>query len=219
MTKIMKRFFVGYAARGGQTAVIASYIASRLRARGHFVMVEDLERMPPALDPLHGCDGLVLAASLHAGRHEHEVVEFVRDNLSMIRSWPSAFISVSAAQAVAESVSASPAERTMAHLEVSGMVDRFLHETGWQPWIVKPLGGVDHAKRSLVERWAVKHLLGRHATTSDTPREHLSTQWPMVDAVADNLERQLLSCKTPEELAQVFSERVQGYRQPASFRS
>ena len=82
--KAVKRFFVGYAAREGQTAAIASHIAVRLRARGHFVLLQRITGVPSSLDPLHGCDAVVLAASIHRRRHDPDMVEFVRKNLEMI---------------------------------------------------------------------------------------------------------------------------------------
>jgi len=193
--KTTKRFFIGYATRQGQTAAIASHVALRLRARGHFVLLQDIASAPSWLDPLHGCDAVFLAASIHKRRHEPEMVEFVRQNLEIIAAWPSAFISVSLTQMMAERQSATADERAIAHRDVQAMTDQFIHDTGRHPGIVRAAAAaVAHSRYSIAEHWAVTRLLGERERISDPSRDHVYTSWPSMDALADDLEARTSCC-------------------------
>src|SRR5205823_4374165 len=89
----MKFIGVIYATREGHTAKIAARIAAGLHDRGFRAALFDVKEERPAID-LHQCDGVVLAASVHAGKHEPEMVEFVRKHAPRLGAIPSAFISV-----------------------------------------------------------------------------------------------------------------------------
>ena len=91
MTKIL----IGYGTTEGQTARIAEYIADVIRDQGHEAQVLDLKRSKDV--PLDGTDAVVIGGSIHMGKHEESVGDFVRKNRGALERLPSAFFSVSLA--------------------------------------------------------------------------------------------------------------------------
>jgi phytoene dehydrogenase-like protein len=85
------RTLVLYATREGQTRRIAERIAGALRLRGHEPDVRDARTDAPT--SLSGYRGAVLAASVHRGEHEPEMIAFVRrhrsDRYQLFQSWGS----------------------------------------------------------------------------------------------------------------------------------
>ena len=71
MTKIL----IGYGTTEGQTARIAQRLAQVIRSRGVEVQVMDLKRSPdPDLDTY---DAVIIGGSIHMGKHEDYVCDFV----------------------------------------------------------------------------------------------------------------------------------------------
>ena len=93
----MKMLLV-YGTTEGQTRNIARFVADRLIQKGNQVSTVDVaeQALPP--DPC-AFDAVLVAASIHAGRYQSAVIDFVRENLAALRARPSAFLSVSLAAA------------------------------------------------------------------------------------------------------------------------
>jgi flavodoxin len=91
MTKIL----IGYGTTQGQTAKIAEYMANVIRGHGHEAQALDLKRSKDA--PLEGYDAAIIGGSIHMGKHEEHVADFVRQNRVTLERLPSAFFSVSLA--------------------------------------------------------------------------------------------------------------------------
>ena len=89
-----------------------------IRANGHQAETADLKHSP---DPLPGgYDGVIVAASVHVGKHEGYVADFVKKNRGELERLPSALVSVSMA--------AHGDEQT-----AEGYVEKFEQDTGWRP--------------------------------------------------------------------------------------
>lgn len=73
----MQPVAVLYATREGQTRQIAEQVAAGLRRRGLEAVMKNL-REPDREFDLAKCSAAVLAASVHAGTHEREMIEFGR---------------------------------------------------------------------------------------------------------------------------------------------
>ena len=71
------RAVVFYATREGQTRRIAEHIASGLRAHHVEVDLHDVRTPPPSID-WSRYDWACVAASVHAGHHEPEMIAFVK---------------------------------------------------------------------------------------------------------------------------------------------
>ena len=102
----------------GQTAQIAEYIAELIRAHGHQAETADLKHAGDTLPD--GYDGVIVAASVHMGKHEGHVTDFVKKNRGELERLPSALVSVSLAAHGDEE-------------NAEGYVAKFEEETGWRP--------------------------------------------------------------------------------------
>jgi menaquinone-dependent protoporphyrinogen oxidase len=94
----MKPILVLYATREGQTQRIAEHVTAKLREKGLSVELVDAHLIPLGL-PLATYSSTILAASVHAGKHEPEMVGFVRRHQIELEQMPAMFLSVSLSQA------------------------------------------------------------------------------------------------------------------------
>ena len=91
----MLRVSIAYGTSEEQTVRIAEYLADVIRSHGHEAFPVDVERASaPTPD---GHDAVIVGGSIHMGRHERNVVHYVRRNRAALERLPSAFFSVSLA--------------------------------------------------------------------------------------------------------------------------
>ena len=89
----MSKIYIPYGTTEGQTARIAEYIADVIRHHGHEAEPVDVKH---TRDPgVAGYDGVIVGASIHMGKHDKHVVDFVQQNRDRLERMPSAFFSVS----------------------------------------------------------------------------------------------------------------------------
>ena len=184
---LMKPVLIVYATREGHTRRIAEHIAATIRARGAEAELRDAAGLPPgfALDEFGSA---VIAASVHAGKHEAEMVEFVRRHRAELEGRDSVFLSVSLAEAGAEDAAKPPEARARAAKDVQGMIDTFLKETGWHPGRVQPVAGaLTYSKYNLLIKLLMKWIAKREGASTDTSRDHEFTDWAALDRLADEV--------------------------------
>lgn len=169
----MARILIAYGTSEGQTAKIAEYVADVVRDHGHEADTADLKDADVTLE---GYDGVVVGASIHMGKHEKYVEDFVRSSRAALEGMPSAMFSVSLA----------------AHGdtdEAEGYVDGFEELTGWHPARVALFGGAllytqyGFVKRRLMRRIA-REKPGELGT--DTSRDYVYTEWDGVRTFAED---------------------------------
>ena len=114
----MANIYIPYGTVEGQTAQIADYIAELIRAHGHQAETADLKRSGDTLPA--GYDGVIVAASVHMGKHEGHVTDFVKKNRAELERLQSALVSVSLAAHGDEE-------------NAEGYVAKFEEETGGGP--------------------------------------------------------------------------------------
>src|SRR5918995_5855170 len=91
----MIRVFIPYGTTEGQTARISEYLADVIRDHGHEAYAVDIKGSgAPEPDDY---DAAIVGASIHMGKHEDYVRDFVRENRDALERLPSAFFSVSLA--------------------------------------------------------------------------------------------------------------------------
>lgn len=170
-------YLVLYATREGQTRKIAEYVGSAIRSLDAEADVIDAARLQDGLD-LKSYDGAILAASLHMGRHEPEMVRFARQRRADLNELPTAFLSVSAAQVGAEDPTANPADRQRNAAEVRKATDRFVHDTGWMPARVLPVAGALKMKSyGLLIRLMMRIILRMEHARVDPGEDSEFTNW------------------------------------------
>jgi menaquinone-dependent protoporphyrinogen oxidase len=177
----MKPVLVVYATREGQTERIATHVADSLRSRGLPVDVVE------ASEPWQGLSvdahsAAILAASVHRGKHEPEMVEFVKRRRADLEAVPSAFLSVSLSEAGAEDAKASDEQRAKWTTDVQGMVDQFFIETGWSTKQVRPIAGaLMYSRYSMPLKVIMKRIAHSVGASTDTTCDHEFTNWSSLD--------------------------------------
>ena len=129
--RTMSRVLIAYATNEGQTARIAGTLAKQTEANGHLTKVLDLgdTTTPPDLARY---DGIVVAASVHAGKHQESAQRFVSEHRSALDAGTTAFLSVSLSAVAKETEGQARAEE---------QIRLFLEATRWKPDFVEALGG------------------------------------------------------------------------------
>jgi len=125
-----------------------------------------------------GYDAVIVGASIHMGKHDKHVIDFVRKSQDTLALLPSAFFSVSLA----------------AHgdtAEAEGYVEQFEQETGWQPDKVALFGGaLLYTRYGFVKR----HMMRKIARDKpgnlgvDLSRDYVYTEWDGVKRFAEHFD-------------------------------
>jgi menaquinone-dependent protoporphyrinogen oxidase len=170
----VSKIFIPYSTAEGQTAKIADVVADVVRHRGHEAVTVDIKESsgPVPTD----CDGVIVGASIHMGKHDKRMVSFVEQNLEALRTLPSAFFSVS----LAAHGDVAEAER---------YVEEFEGETGWRPGHVATFGGaLPYTKYGFFKRHMMKKIVGDKPGGLDTDisRDYVYTEWDGVRRFADD---------------------------------
>jgi menaquinone-dependent protoporphyrinogen oxidase len=186
----MKPVGVLYATREGHTQRIADRVAADLRARGLDAEVRNLGRETESVR-LDSYSAAVLAASVHVGHHEPEMVKFVRDHRAELESMPAAFLSVTLSEAGVERTDTTPEEHQRFVADVQSMLDTFFEETGWHPRRVKPVAGaLLYTQYNFLVRFIMKRIARKSGGSTDTSRDHEYTDWVALDQYVDELARE-----------------------------
>lgn len=188
----LKPIAVFYATREGHTHKIAERVADDLRTRGFEADVKNL-RDKDAIK-LSDYAGVILAASVHIGTHEPEMVAFVKQHRAELESMPSAFLSVTLSEVGAERANATAEGHARFVADVQGMLARFFEDTGWHPRRVKPVvGALLYTKYNFLIRFVMRRIAKKAGAETDTSRDYEYTDWValdhFVDEVADEISR------------------------------
>jgi menaquinone-dependent protoporphyrinogen oxidase len=185
----MKPALVLYATREGHAAHIADHIACSLRAAGQPTEAFDVKKFGVFDFTSHS--KVILIASVHAGKHEPEMVKLVTKYRRELDQLPSAFLSVSLTEAMAESASAPAEQRAEATRRVNAMMEDFFQESGWHPSHVKAVAGaLPYSKLNFVVRFVVKQIAKRSGGDTDTSRDYEYTDWPELDRFIEQIQDQ-----------------------------
>jgi menaquinone-dependent protoporphyrinogen oxidase len=166
----MGNLLIVYGTNEGQTRKIARRIADVARELGHAADVVDSAASPGLARP-HRYDAVVVAGSVHGGRHQASLVRFVRRSLAELGHLPTVFFSVS----LSATGSDLPGARKCA--------DAFLRETGWGPSMVGlTAGALAYSRYGFFKRWFMRRIAARAGGDTDTSRDHEYTDWARLRA-------------------------------------
>lgn len=170
------KVLVVYGTTEGQTEKIASFVASRLILQGHEVLTSNAALGARSAEP-DDFEGVLIAASLHVGRYQPEVVQYVKDHLGVISGRRSAFLSVSLAAAGHDPEDLAGLKQCVAD---------FLHETGWTPDQVHHVAGAfRYTQYDFLKRWAMKYIAYRKGAPTETGHDYELTDWDDLGRFAD----------------------------------
>ena len=170
----MSTILIAYGTSEGQTAKIAEQLAGFIRAEGHDAFPVDISREAPA--PA-GYEAVIVGASVHKGKHQRWVVDYVRGNRAALHHLPSAFFSVSLA------IADGPQK---GRLEAEGYVETFVKETGWYPEKVGLFAGaLVYTKYNFLLRWIMRRIArSKGSRDLDTKRDYVYTDMDAVQRFA-----------------------------------
>jgi menaquinone-dependent protoporphyrinogen oxidase len=181
-----RRVAVFFATQEGHTREIANRLMLDLRKGGFDVDLHDV-RHALTFD-LKEYSAAVLAASVHRGNHEKEMIRFVRDHRAELGHMPTAFISVSLSEVGAERREATPAEHIQFVADVEMMMDKFFAQTEWHPTFVKPVAGaLTYSEYNFFIRYIMKRIARKQGAGTDTSRDYDYTNWIELDKFVENL--------------------------------
>lgn len=187
----MKPLLVVYATREGHTRQIAEHVAATMRARGDVVDVIDAAHLPAGFD-LSRYGGVVLAGSLHLGKHERELVDFVKVHRAALDRLQTAFLSASLVEAGVEDRTAPFDVRAKAAEDVKRVVEAFLHETGLHPARVWPVAGaLMYREYGVLKRLAMQMIARKTGLGTDTSRDYDLTDWAALDCFVVSLAKEM----------------------------
>jgi menaquinone-dependent protoporphyrinogen oxidase len=167
----MTRVLILYGTTEGQTARIAEALASAIRGQGAVVDLVDAAKKEPSPE---GYDGVVVAASVHAGGYQRSVRHWVRSHADGLRTRRTAFVSVCLGVLQHD----PQVDRELAMIR-----DRFLAATGWRPDLVKVVaGGLPYTKYNWIKRWMMRRIVRKAGGDIDTRRDYEYTDWNDVAA-------------------------------------
>ncbi len=185
MRNDVRPILVLYATREGQTQRIAEHIGDEARARGLAADVVSAAELPPGF-AVAAYSKAIIAASVHRGRHEREMVDFVRRYVWQLDSMPAAFVSVSLSKAGADDPTSSPEQRAKATADVEYMISRFLNETRWHPSKIRAVAGaLRYTQYNFFLKFVMKRVAKAAGASTDTSRDHEFTDWMALDRFLD----------------------------------
>lgn len=167
------KVLIVYSTTEGHTRKIVERLAARIRRHGTEVEVHDSTALPQPLDVAY-FDAVILAGSVHHGRHQAALIHFIKAQRDMLKTKPTALVSVSFS-----AMEDDPAD-------AQGYVNQLVEETDWQPsetFLVA--GALLYTEYDFMKRWVIKLIMAKHGQPSDTTRDYEFTDWPAVDAFAD----------------------------------
>jgi menaquinone-dependent protoporphyrinogen oxidase len=185
-----KRVGVFFATREGHTQRIAERITSDLLACRFDVDLVPVRRVIPF--PLRKYTAAVLAASVHGGSHEREMIKFVKEHRAELERMTTAFVSVTLSEAGAERPDAPPEEHARFARDVDTMLAKFFHETGWLPTVAKPVAGaLLYTHYNFFLRLIMKRIAKKAGAATDTSRNYVYTDWPGLDKFVEDLAEEI----------------------------
>ena len=170
-----------YASTHGHTAKIAERIAGAMRSAGASVEVRTVEEAGEVRADSY--DAVVVAASVHGGAHQAEIVRWAEKRRAVLELKPSAFVSVSL----------TAAEDTDEGRTVTrGYVDDFVERTGWTPrQAVTLAGALQYREYDFMTRLVMRLLMHRGGHPTDIGRDFDYTDWDAVDRFGEEFARRV----------------------------
>jgi menaquinone-dependent protoporphyrinogen oxidase len=167
----MPDVLVLYASKHGQTAKIAHRIAQSMRGHGLIVDVRDAHAAGE-VSPFD-YDGVIVGASIHAGHHQREIVDWTKGHAITLSKMPSAFFSV--CLAIAD-------DNDEARTTARKYIDDFADETGWTPDETTTFAGaLQYLEYDFFTRTLIRLMMRHQGHPTDTSRDYDYTDWDAVD--------------------------------------
>lgn len=143
----MPNILILYGTTEGQTAKIAAEITAVVRGLDHHAELLNSAHIPDGLI-LSDYDALIIGASIHAGRYQRKLVDFVKTHRKQLEQIPSALflVSLSAAKTNARG-----------HEWIKQCEAAFHQATGWQASTTAHFAGaLKYREYGFIKRWLMQ---------------------------------------------------------------
>lgn len=158
---------IAYATTEGQTRKICRFCADVLTQAGHSVELlqvcgdDELEPERYAAS--------ILAASVHMGHYQKEIVRFASRHGAVLSKKPSLFLSVSLAVA---------GDNADDHAELEKIATRFIEETGYRPTRIEQVAGAFRfTEYDFLKSWAMRYIASVKNMKVDPHTDTELTDW------------------------------------------
>lgn len=176
----MSHLLILYGTTDGHTAKIAAAMGQTLRDEGCTVDVVNAAD-PGQVRPM-SYDGVVVAASVHAGGYQRPVVRWVAKYADELGNRPTAFVSV--CLGVLE-------KNTKTTHELERILNRFEARARWHPGAIKMVAGaLPYTRYGWIKKWVMKRIVRRAGGDTDTTRDYEYTDWKDLRAFTVGFVRQ-----------------------------
>lgn len=163
------KFLIVYGTSEGQTRKISAFMADELIKAGHNVDQCNAADYPAS--PLN-YDGVLIGASIHIGKYQPVVKDYIERYSNLLNNRPGAFFSVCLAI-----ISDDEAERD----DVRMICNNFLARVGWQPTMSTSIAGALRNKQyGFFKRLLMKLLTWREGHKTSIAKDYEYTNWDEV---------------------------------------
>ena len=170
----MPRVLVLYGTTEGQTAKVARALGARLTAEGMDTDVLEAGMGNP--EPA-AYDGVIVAASMHAGGYQKSVGRWLREHVTDLNLLPTAFLSVCLSVLSKEENGRD---------EARAIPRRYADGFGWKPTMIKVVAGaLPYTKYNVFIRLIMRWIAASQGGDTDTSRHYEYTDWQDLRAFAD----------------------------------
>lgn len=162
-----------YGTGEGQTGKVTERIVDVLENRGHDARSIDV-RSPPSDFSLGDFDAVIVGASIHGGKHQSAVREFVTEQRDELLSKPTAFFQLSLSSATEEG-----------REQAAGYVEEFIEDTEWHPDRIGLFGGaLRYSEYGFLKRLMMKQITKRQFPDVKMSEDVEFTDWQEVEDFA-----------------------------------
>lgn len=177
----MTRVLIMFDTTEGQTRKIAQTIEQQLERSGIATDVYRAGEMEPAIGEY---SAIIVAGSVHAGKYQKPLVQWVRNYAPAFGSRPTAFISVSLGVLQKNDVAAVK--------ELDTIVNRFCDHTGWRPGAIKHVAGaLLYTRYNFFMRWMMRRIVAKAGGDTDTSKDYEYTDWNDLSVWTEEFRRRL----------------------------
>jgi len=164
----MSRVLILYGTTDGHTRKIATALREALVDEGVYAFVSDARYGTESV-LAEEYDGVIVAASVHAGGFQRPVTRWVRAQAKQLNRMPTAFLAV--CLGILE-------KRPETRRALDEIVKRFQQSTTWRPRVVKFVAGaLPYTRYNWLKRWIMRRMVAKAGGDTDTTRDYEYTDW------------------------------------------
>lgn len=174
------KFLQLFTSREGQTQKIMQCMANELSALGHQVEVRQLTESTPQMADLADFDWVLIGGSIHYGKHEAFLAEFIQQHQNQLEQVQTLLFSVN--------LTARKPEKNRP--ETNPYLKKFLAQLNWQPNQAHVFAGaLLYSRYGFWDKQIIRFIMWLTKGNTDTSKDIDYTDWDGVKALAKELGR------------------------------